>query len=103
MKEPGEREEGEDRVVRRHDWVVEVSEATLGAENEETADEEVKENGHGGGPPDERVADEVNLAVVLDPEVLHGERRRRRLSQSIQESIRENDTETDNSPPQERP
>ncbi len=51
--------------------VVKISVATFLAEDEETADEGVKTYGKSAGPPNHRVSDEVNLLVVLNPEVLY--------------------------------
>lgn len=42
---------------------------TLPSENRNALEQHPDSNGHGGGPPDDRVANEVDLGVVLAPEV----------------------------------
>lgn len=49
--------------------VVVILEASLPSENSETLEDDINRNCQGGCPPDNWVADEVNLAVVLAPEV----------------------------------
>ena len=49
--------------------VVVVTTAALPANNGDSLENEVDTNGQGGRPPDQRVSKQVNLAVVLAPEV----------------------------------
>jgi hypothetical protein len=50
--------------------VVEVLVSTLSTKDEESTDDEVCNNRCGPGPPDKGIAYEVNLTMILDPEVL---------------------------------
>lgn len=50
--------------------VVEVFIASLSAKDEDSTDDEVRNNCSSAGPPDEGVADEVDLTMILDPEIL---------------------------------
>lgn len=49
---------------------MQVSVSSLGAHDHETTDGEVQRHAKGGRPPDNGVADEVYLVVILHPEVL---------------------------------
>ena len=50
--------------------MVEVFRAMLSAKDEDFTDDKVRNNRGGAGPPNEGVADGVDLAMILDPEVL---------------------------------
>ena len=52
--------------------MVEVLVATLSAEDEETTNDEVRDNSRSARPPNEGIADEVNVTMFLNPEVLAG-------------------------------
>ena len=51
--------------------VVKISIPAFCSENEKATDGHVGDCGECTRPPDERVTNEVNLFVILDPEVLH--------------------------------
>lgn len=51
--------------------LVQVAETSLVPQDEHTADEDVDADGDRAGPPDDGVTDEVDLSMVLDPEVLN--------------------------------
>jgi hypothetical protein len=51
------------------DWVIVVLEASLPSQNCKTLEDGKDRNSNGRAPPDDRVTNEVNLAVVLAPEV----------------------------------
>ena len=51
--------------------VVEVLIASLLAEDEESPDDSVEHNRHGTEPPNEGISDQVDVFMVLDPEVLN--------------------------------
>jgi hypothetical protein len=50
--------------------IVEITESSLLAQDQETPNPGVDRNSESAQVPDERIADQVNLPVVLDPEVL---------------------------------
>jgi hypothetical protein len=62
----------EERKESRRRTMMKISEASLGSKNEHASNGDVREDSGRGEPPGKRVSDEVNLSVVLDPEVLCG-------------------------------
>ena len=50
--------------------ILEVTVATLGAQDQEPAHSGIRKNASRAQPPNEGVSDEVDLFVVLHPEVL---------------------------------
>ena len=50
--------------------MVEIPEPSLRSKDEKSSNENVEDDGRGRRPPDDRVSDEIDLSVVLDPEVL---------------------------------
>jgi len=57
---------------------VKIPESSLRSKDEKTSNENVEDDGRGRRPPNDGVSNEVDLSVVLDPEVLCSHRRRRR-------------------------
>ena len=51
--------------------IFKVPEAAFRAEDEESPHSAVRRDRRSAHPPHERVAEEVDLAVVLDPEILY--------------------------------
>lgn len=66
---PSEHEEAADAVISAQSRMHKILESSLSADDDEGAGDEVRGDGEGGRPPDERVADEVDLSMVLHPKV----------------------------------
>lgn len=87
MEEPAHEQESTETVVfynlccwivsEAYGWtissltVVKIPIPAFFSENEKATDDQVGNCGECTRPPDERVTNEVNLFVILDPEVLH--------------------------------
>lgn len=91
--------------------VVEVLESPLCPQDEQSPNTEVGEDGEGAEPPDYRVSDQVDLSVILDPEILekgHEVRMGRKICRKAEENAQGGRAETMwqntyNTPPQQRP
>lgn len=57
-------------LVNEKRTVVEVFVTTLFTQNQQATESAIRKNRHSAQEPNERVADQVDLLVILDPEVL---------------------------------